>query len=368
MRASLHRADLSYSGGLVLHTAASGHVPTLAELYLRLDDGESMGIGEVRANIAYLNGLEVADVVAGAEAALRTIDWRRDPAALLADVHEGGAVPLPPVRMLVDVALHDLAARRAGVSVATAIGAAGPDVAWRTNQTLFWSPFDDFLARAEAYVARGFCDLKVRVAVGDFAEDLQRLDTLRARFGADVTIAADANGAWSPAEALDRLKAMAAFDLAYVEQPVAPGDWAAIDRLAAQSPMPVMLDESVATPDDVTRICGYGGRVFAHLKLVKLGGIAPTLAAARQLAAAGVPVMVGQMNESACATAAALHVACAVKPAFAELYGADGLVNDPARGLVYDAGWVRGTDGAGLGIAFDPAATRLVGEVHLGSV
>ena len=362
VRATLHTADLSYGGGLVLHTASSGSVPSLAELYLRLDDGETVGVGEVRTNIAYLNGLDPGDVVAGAQAALRATDWRHAPADLLATMGEWGAPYAAPVRMLIDVALHDLAARQAGVSVAAALGAAGSGAARATNQTLFWSPFDDFLARAQGYVDRGFRDLKVRVGAGDFAEDCRRVAALRARFGRAVTIAVDVNGGWSATQAPERLEALAAFDLAYVEQPVGAGDWAALDRLAALSPIPIMLDEGVATAEDVTRICGYGGRILAHLKLVKLGGIGPTLAAARRLTAAGVPIMIGQMNEGACATAAALHTACAAAPAYAELYGADGLIDDPAAGLVYDAGSVRG-GGPGLGVSFDAAATRLIGEV-----
>ena len=57
LRVSLHSADLHYSGGLVLHTASSGSIPHLREIYLRLDDGETTGIGEVRTNIAYLKRL-----------------------------------------------------------------------------------------------------------------------------------------------------------------------------------------------------------------------------------------------------------------------------------------------------------------------
>jgi L-Ala-D/L-Glu epimerase len=181
-----------------------------------------------------------------------------------------------------------------------------------------------------------------------------------------VKIAADANGHWPASEALEKLDALAVYDLAYVEQPVPPGDWAAVDLLADRSPLPVMLDEGVATPEDIARICGYGGRVLAHLKLVKLGGIAPTMEAARLLSAAGVPFMIGQMNEGAAATAAALHVACAASPAFAELYGADGLIDDPVSGLSYAAGAVHAGHAPGLGVAFDAAATHLIGDYSHG--
>src|SRR5262249_570666 len=133
-----------------------------------------------------------------------------------------------------------LLARRSDKSVAEWL-CGGPPTEARsaTNQTLFWSPFDVFMARAEGYVARGFRDLKVRVAAGDFAEDVRRITALRSRFGRTVKIAADANGQWSEAGAFEKLRVLADFDLAYVEQPIAAGDWDAIGHLGAESPIPV---------------------------------------------------------------------------------------------------------------------------------
>ncbi|MFO1149926.1 MAG: enolase C-terminal domain-like protein [Alsobacter sp.] len=362
MRAYLLTADLHYGAGFMLHTASSGPVPHLSALYLRLAEGGMTGIGEVRTNIAYLNGLSDDQVVAAARRAVGTVDWGRTPEELLATMGAWAADVIAPVRMLIDMALQDLVARRQAVSVAARHGASGQSQAWKTNQTLFWSSLEAFVAKAEGYVERGFTDLKLRVAVGGIDEDLARLAALRSRFGGGVTLAVDANGQWPVSVALDRVKALAEYGLAYVEQPVPAGDWAAIDRLAAHSPVPVMLDEGVSSPDDLGRICGYEGRILAHLKLVKLGGIGPTVAAARMLAAAGVPFMVGQMNEGGAATAAALHVALATEPAFAELYGADGLVDDPVAGVAYGAGTVRTDSPTGLGVSFDPAAASFIGE------
>ena len=367
MRASLHLADLRYGNGVVLHTASSGSVPVLTSLYLRLDDGEHVAVGEVRINIAYLNGYAPEQVVRDALTVLGDVDWGQSPEQLLAGMPGWAGACSMPVRCLIDCALHDLVARRAGQTLsdwlrAQASAMATPTVTqWPTNQTLFWSPFEVFLQQAEAYVARGFRDLKVRVAAGDFAEDLRRLQALRDRFGDTVRLAADANAQWSIAEAPGRLEALAPFGLAYLEQPFPtrrPSDLAA---LAAHSPMPLMLDEGLRNADDVAELCALRHeRLWAHLKLVKLGGIAPTVAAARQLAAADVPCMVGQMNEGAAATAAALHVACAVAPGFAELYGADGLADDPITGLSYAGGEVAVPRRPGLGIGFEVSHTQLI--------
>ncbi len=357
MKASLFRTDLHYGGGLMLHTASSGNIASLDTLYLRLEADGIAGIGEVRINIAYLNGLAADTVAEEAASALRTIDWRRAPEDLLATMPEWAADYSAPIRMLLDNGLHDLCAKRAGTSVTAWLGgsAAGP-IEHPTNQTLFWSPDVVLLAQASRYVERGFQDLKLRVGFGAIADDLRRLDLLRQTFGSRVEIAVDANGQWSVAEAQHHIDALARRDVRYVEQPIAAGDWAALERLVGTTPLPIMLDESLKSPADVARLCDLAGAAIAgHLKLVKLGGIAPTLIAAAKLRAVGIPFMIGQMNEGGGATAAALHVARIAAPDWAELYGADGLTDDPVSGIEYRDGRVAATDTPGLGVTFDAA-------------
>lgn len=295
-------------------------------------------------------------------ATVAAVDWSRNPVELLATMGAWAGDGPAPVRMLIDCALHDLIAKLAGKSVVSLLGGNALPVS-RTNHTLFWSSFDTFQTQARSYFDRGYRDLKVRIAVTDIRDDIRRLETLRSLFGDRVTLAVDANGAWGEDNALKYLNTLARFELSYVEQPIKAGDWKAIAKLAEASPLPIMLDESIGSGQDIERLCELGGLVGAHLKLVKLGGIAPTVAAARRLSAAGVPIMIGQMNEGACATAAALHVAVATSPAFVELYGADGLNNDPVSGLSYHDGLVRSGEGPGLGINFDVSKTQTLQEL-----
>ena len=63
--------------------------------------------------------------------------------------------------------------------------------------------------------------------------------------------------------------------------------------------------------------------------------------------------MVGQMNEGALATAAAAHAAIALQALGNELYGADGIINDPAETLVYQDGKVILPKASGIGLAFN---------------
>ncbi len=400
MKATLYRAALRYPH-LRLYTASSGSVASLDELYLLLEDQGRQGLGEVRVNIAYLNGYSPQQVLDDVIRVLGLIDLDLDARGLLAALNSRAHGSLAPTRMLLDMALHDLLARQAGVSVARWLdgettgdhrpagialsagagaaigqgvspiapvdaGAALPPVRYHTNQTLFWSTREQMLQQAETYVDRGFTELKLRVGVAGFDQDLDRVAALRRRFGAGINLAADANGQWPASEALARLRALASYDLSYMEQPIADGHADHPDygyaALADASPIPLMLDESMSSEADLARIIGLGGKVWAHLKLVKMGGVGPAYDAARRLNAAGVPFMIGQMNEGAAATAAALHTACAARPAFAELYGADGLGNDPVDGLIYSQGLVSSPSACGLGVSFDPARAQFIQE------
>jgi L-Ala-D/L-Glu epimerase len=360
VQATLHRASLHYGEGLVLHTAASGSVGHLDALYLKLAEHGKTGIGEVRINIAYLNGFTPEAVVANARTALAKIDWQCGARALV----DTSGVWLPqfsaPVRMMIDSALRDLYAQQIGVSVAGLFDADSVQApAWRSNQTLFWSSDETMMARAARYLERGFHELKLRVAIGAFDDDLRRIDLLRTHFAGRMTLSVDANGQWSPADCPARFAALAEREVEYVEQPIATGDWAGLRRLAETSPLIIMLDESLQSDADIDALCGFAGLpVAAHLKLVKLGGIAKTVDSARRLTAAGIPLMIGQMNEGAAATAAALQVCFATAPRWAELYGADGLLDDPVSGLSYHAGTVRVADSAGLGVSFDSRLTQ----------
>lgn len=362
MKATLYRADLRYPH-LQLHTASSGTITGLDTLYLLLEEKNFNGIGEVRINIAYLNGYSAELVLSDVIRALRQLDLSQPASTLLLNLPVLLADFLAPTRMLIDIALHDLIARQNGLSVAELAGAENAEtVSYHTNQTLFWTPMDEMLEQTTAYVERGFTQLKLRVGVASFAEDEARLSALRRRFGHEIRLSADANGQWQPEEARSHLLALAKFEMSYLEQPVSDANAHFYPALAAASPVPLMLDESMSSEADLERILQLEGKIMAHLKLVKMGGIAPTLAAAKRLTAAGVPFMIGQMNEGGAATAAALHVARASQPRYAELYGADGLGNDPVHGLSYHQGMLSSPSGAGLGISFTPSQAEFIQE------
>lgn len=358
----LAEARLHYGAGLKLHTAASGGVDALREIYLTVEfDGAVAANAAVRVNVTYLSGIPEEAAVADIRAAVAGLDWSTDFEKLLVCLPDLAGARLPLSRDLVDCTLHDGLARRAGQPLAAWLGGPlGSRVA--TNQTLFWSDRETMLRLAGRYVERGFRSLKLRCGLAPFAEDLRRLSALRDAFGAGIDLSLDVNGRWTEEEAIANFSALDAFGLEYVEEPLSRQDWAGLKRLSARTAIPIMLDESVSSRAAVEELARGKAAQGAHLKLVKLGGIAAVMSAAATLRDAGIEVMVGQMNEGGLATAAAAHCALAAEAPRTELYGADGLLDDPAPGLRYESGFLHLTGAPGLGLDADPHKLKTIWE------
>lgn len=363
-RIRIERVRLGYGGGIVLHTATSGAVPELKELRLLVEDGGQLtALGATRTNIAYLANISEADIEAAVLSAVRVVDWRLGWGELIASLDRRLPRLAAPARMLLEMAFADGAAREAGVPLARHLGApAGPlPTTTETNQTLFWQDDESLLRRARGYVDRGFLQLKLRIGIGSFEDDLRRLSMLRRALGAGLRLSVDANGRWESEEAPARLRALAELGVEYVEQPLAAGAWEETARLSRASPLPIMLDESLSSMAAVRQLVETRAAPLAHLKLAKLGGLDRLVAAARDLAAAGIGFMVGQMNEGAVSTLAAAHAAIAVGAPLRELYGADQIEGEPALPyLVYRHGLLDIPPGAGLGMAQRASAQSTV--------
>jgi len=119
----------------------------------------------------------------------------------------------------------------------------------------------------------------------------------------------------------------------------------------------VMADEAVRGADDVDRIVGLGAADLVNLKIMRIGGLRATLAAAERAAAAGIGVQIGTMLESSVGSAAGLHLAAALSTiaggalAGVEMGGPLMLAEDVSDlALCYDGETVALPTGPGLGV------------------
>ena len=86
----------------------------------------------------------------------------------------------------------------------------------------------------------------MKIGAIDFETEMAILAEIRKNFSQDdMEIRVDANGAFQPQEALQKLSALAKYDLHSIEQPIMAGQWAAMAELCRQSPLPIALDEEL---------------------------------------------------------------------------------------------------------------------------
>lgn len=92
----------------------------------------------------------------------------------------------------------------------------------------------------------GFSCLKLKIGSLDFNTELEILAAIRKVATAEeLIIRVDANGAFTPTEALSKFEKLAAYGLHSIEQPIRAGQWAAMQELCKNSPVPIALDEEL---------------------------------------------------------------------------------------------------------------------------
>lgn len=112
---------------------------------------------------------------------------------------------------------------------------------------LIWMGTLDFMQQQiEEKIAAGFRCIKVKIGSLDFEEEFALLFALRQRYpAAQLQLRVDANGAFSPYEAEEKLMRLATLDLHSIEQPIRAGQWQVLAQLCANTPLPIALDEEL---------------------------------------------------------------------------------------------------------------------------
>jgi len=91
---------------------------------------------------------------------------------------------------------------------------------------------------------QGFSCIKLKIGGIDFEEECELLALLRKQFP-KITIRLDANGAFTPSEALSKLEKLSQYHIHSIEQPIMPKQWAKMAGLCRNSPIPIALDEEL---------------------------------------------------------------------------------------------------------------------------
>jgi o-succinylbenzoate synthase len=114
------------------------------------------------------------------------------------------------------------------------------------NGLVWMGTFDYMSQQIKSLLEKGFDCIKLKIGAILFEEELALLTQIRKEFDAkEVKLRVDANGAFAPGDALEKLKRLSDFDLHSIEQPIAANQWQAMRYLSEKSPLPIALDEEL---------------------------------------------------------------------------------------------------------------------------
>ncbi len=301
---------------------------------LRHDDLE--GLGEAAPSVYY--GQDADSVVRALQGMAGQLGT--DPLAL--ETTEAEMIHLFPqeasARAAVDMALHDMVGKMLNLPLYRILGL-DPQ---RTPQTSVTVGIDSIERMQEKTRELGEIPvLKVKLGT---PQDVQIVEAIRQVSQAVIRV--DANAAWSPPEALEKITRLKEYDIQFVEQPVAADDLDGLRWLKRRVDVPIVLDESVRTSADIPNLasCGHG----INIKLMKCGGLREALRMIHVARSMDLKVMLGCMVETSLAVTAAAHLSPLVD--YADLDGHLLIANDPYVGVDVVDGKLVLPDRPGLGI------------------
>lgn len=315
-----------------------------------IDTDGRAGIGEAPQSWA-ITGASRAGAQACIEEVIapRLVGRDADDLAANCRLVAGAVAGNPSTKAAVDVALHDLAARRLGVPLARLLGAKA--LSAPTDVTISAGEPAQLAANAKERLAEGFTVLKLKVGT-DASGDLNRIRAVCEAAGPQAMIRLDANQGWTAREAvriIDRICAEG-LPIELVEQPVKRDDIDGLAYVTERSDIPIMADESVFDIRDVVELIRRRAVDLVNIKLAKCGGlsVARTMLALAQ--AHEVGTCVGSMMETAIGVAAAASlVAAHPTTVVSDLDAAWWLASIPP-GIAYEKGTIVLADSPGLGV------------------
>jgi len=207
----------------------------------------------------------------------------------------------------VDVALFDLLGKHLGVPVHVLLGGAK-----RHQVPPLWlignSSIEKDLIEADKKWHDGYRFFKLKLGVKALDDDIALTMAMREKFGSSLQMCSDANMGMNLEQATRYVQAVKDTGLAYLEQPLHKKDLAGTQALVKVSPIPIGLDESVTSVDDILQ-AAKDGLQGVSLKTLKLGGLSGVISAGHICEAFGLQInLASKMAETGIGAAALLHL------------------------------------------------------------
>ncbi len=273
----------------------------------------------------------------------------------------GPSTGMPVAKAALDIALHDLAARSAGLTLRAFLGGADDRSEVELSYTV--TSHDAAAAGEEVTSARdaGFRHFNFKVGV-EPGTDVSVAQEIREAAGAAAFVWADANQGLALHEARLLCERLRDVGTDVLEQPLRADTPHLMSRLRESTLLPLATDESTVSPADFLRLAAVGAVDYLVVKVTRSGGLWPTWQQIAVAEAAGLQLLVSGLTDCMLTKTAACAAAAAVGfPGPAAMNGSQFLDDSklfPSKPEMEHGGVVRLGSGPGLGISPDEATVR----------
>ncbi len=147
---------------------------------------------------------------------------------------------------------------------------------------LIWMGSKEFMRdQIKEKIEEGFKCIKLKIGALNFEEEINILNGIREEYNAEeIELRLDANGAFSPKDALEKIKRLSGFNIHSIEQPIKAGQFDEMAKLCQKSPIPIALDEEligVKHTEEKQKLLQQIKPQFVILKPSLLGGLEKSL-------------------------------------------------------------------------------------------
>jgi L-alanine-DL-glutamate epimerase-like enolase superfamily enzyme len=187
-----------------------------------------------------------------------------------------------------DVALWDMKAKRAGLSLAKLLGTHRDSIrCYNTSGGFLHTSLDELLENATKSRERGIGGIKIKVGQPDWALDINRVEAVRNHIG-DLPLMVDANQQWERPTAQRMCRMLEQFNLIWIEEPLDCYDYEGHAALASQFDTAIATGEMLTSAAEHAELIRHLGADYVQADAARVGGITPFLKVASLAEHAGL--------------------------------------------------------------------------------
>lgn len=281
--------------------------------------------------------------------------------AMQRTIGRGPSMGQPIARAALDMALHDLLAKRTGLSLRAFLGGSNERNQMALSYTLTGHDRASIREEMDEGQAAGFLHFNFKAAVAP-ETDVEVAETVKERIAPGGFVWADANQGFQLHNARRVARAFESIGVDVLEQPLPADQFEQMTALRASTSIPLAVDEASVGASDFFHYASRGLVDYLVVKVTRSGGIWPSLQQIAIAEAAGLPLLVSGLTDGFLTKVAVCQMALAFGFAGPAALNGSQFTDEsaifPAKNAIEYGGSVHLTDAPGIGVEPDESALR----------